>query len=413
MVTKKSIHQSADLEISRKLSPIIQNSIKRERVRIQVISQIIRIASRKHGSYAKAIVLLRELKKKYQDVFGEQLLTKVAHINGRYYWRLGTPGFPSPASRRMHDNELNRLLGRKDEQGLCVLFLAITKKCPLQCQHCLEWERLNQPEKLSTADLIQIVKKYQDYGVTQIMLSGGEPMLRLKTVFAILSNAQPTTDFWIISSGLGLSLERAQQLKQAGLTGVMISLDHHQPNPNNQFRGHERAYEWAVNGIQNAKLAGLVPALSLTATLEYTSAFNLSAYMEFGRKLGVAFVQINEIRATGRYRDQTKMLSEGQIQLIEKLYLSYNSDPAFAEFPIINYTGYHQRRLNCFGAGNRFLYIDSDGDVHICPFCDGKICHALAFPVADTIKLLQQQACPVFEPTVIQPPVDIVTLSDT
>lgn len=380
---------------------MLSNPVQKEWVKIQVISQIIRIAARKAGGYAKAIQLLRQLKTKYQDTFGEPLLTKIAQVDNRYFWRLAAPGFPSRASRRMHHNELNRLLGNHREAGLRVLFLAITKKCPLRCRHCLEWDRLNQPEKLSTDDLVQIVKKYQDYGVTQIMLSGGEPMLRPKALFAILKNAGQRSDLWIISSGLGLSPGKARQLKKAGLTGVMISLDHHEALPNNEFRGHEKAYEWAMNGIRNAQSAGLVTALSLTATPEYVSQDNLEAYMELGRNSGVAFVQINELRPVGRARDHSCDLSEEQLHMIENLYLSYNSDPGLADYPIVNYTGYHQRRLGCFGAGDRFLYIDSDGDVHVCPFCEGKVCQALAFSASDTVQLLKEQACHIFEPGVI------------
>lgn len=41
-------------------------------------------------------------------------------------------------------------------------------------------------------------------------------MLRINAIYKILNAAQPGTDFWIISSGLGLNKERAHRLKQAG-----------------------------------------------------------------------------------------------------------------------------------------------------------------------------------------------------
>ena len=156
-----------------------------------------------------------------------------------------------------------------------------------------------------------------------------------------------------------------------------------------------------MTGIQNARSAGLVTALSLTATPEYVSRPNLESYMELARNLGVVFVQINELRPVGRARNQHCDLSGEQLQIIENLYLSYNSYPALTDYPIVNYTGYHQRRLGCFGAGDRFFYVDSDGDIHVCPFCEGKVCKALAFSAADTVKLLQEQACHIFEPGII------------
>ncbi|MBK6364942.1 MAG: radical SAM protein [Saprospiraceae bacterium] len=88
---------------------------------------------------------------------------------------------------------------------------AITNKCPLHCEHCFEWDNLNKEEHLTTAEIINTVHKFQDYGTTQVMFSGGEPMLRIHDIYQTLQAAKPGTDFWIITSGLGFSLERAKK----------------------------------------------------------------------------------------------------------------------------------------------------------------------------------------------------------
>ena len=37
-------------------------------------------------------------------------MSKIAKVDGRTFHRLGSPGFPSMASKRMYDNELSRFL---------------------------------------------------------------------------------------------------------------------------------------------------------------------------------------------------------------------------------------------------------------------------------------------------------------
>ena len=118
--------------------------------------------------------------------------------------------------------------------------------------------------------------------------------------------------------------------------------------------------------------------------------------MEFAKKLGVVFVQILEPRAVGRYTGRNVALSSEQISLLEKMYLDFNSSKKLKSYPIMNYLGYHQRKVGCFGAGNRFFYIDAGGDAHLCPFCQGKMGNVLHNTAEDIIRLLEKSKCHVY-----------------
>lgn len=366
-------------------------------MKLRVLAQILSVGHRCLGGIRPALATLNKMRQKYRQVFGEVFVNKVARVDGRYYWRLGAPGFPSAASRSMHEIEVNRVQRFRPEQGLRSAFLAITKKCPLQCEHCFEWHNLNQKERLNEEELVAIVHKLQAYHTTQVMLSGGEPMVRLRAVLRILEEARPGTDFWIITSGYLLDEQKAQQLKSAGLTGIMVSLDHFLPEEHGRFRGMDGAFDWAVRAVLGAKTAELAVALALCPTRDFATRENLSQYMDMARRLGVAFVQFVEPRAVGRYAGRDVELLPEQLRLLDEFYLHYNADPAFADYPIINYLGYHQRRVGCFGAGNRFLYIDTNGNAQLCPFCQGKAASMLEFPMEDIVALLQKVGCQAFD----------------
>lgn len=383
-------------EILVQVSPIVQSKLEMLRLKYNVLKQLYSIFHSKTGNALKALRLIRDIRAKYKNTFCEPLLTKAAKVDGRYFWRLGTPGFPSPATKKMHQFEVNRFFPEEKEVGLRTLLFAITNKCPLNCEHCFEWDNLNKKEQLSTQDIIDTVHKYQDYGATQVMFSGGEPMLRIHDIYEVLKAARPGTDFWIITSGLGFSKERAAKLKKLGLTGVMVSLDHFDPSRHNEFRGFQDAWDWAYQAVINANQVGLVTTLALCSTRSFTTRSNLEKYMELAKSWGVTFVQLIEPRATGRYASKDVELSREMIRILDETYLDYNNLNKYKLYPIINYLGYHQRKVGCYGAGDRFFYIDTDGFAHICPYCSGKVANVRDHSAKEVIDLLTKNACPAF-----------------
>lgn len=340
---------------------------------------------------AEQVQLLRE------TYYGELQVRKVACVAGRYYQEFQKPGWPSAAFTSYIATTLNRLVPFRPElNSVQMVFLAITKKYPLACEHCFEWDALNQREKLSLADLRTMVANFQNRGVTQIFFSGGEPMVRVHDVLEVLRTAQSGTDFWVFTSGFNFTPANAQRLKQAGLTGVSISLDHHEPARHNTFRGSADAFQLAIQAVVHAKEAGLVVALTVCATQSFTTAANLMAYAALAKQLGVTFIHVLEPRAVGHYAQQEVDLSPAQIKLLDEFYLKLNYSGDYHDWPIVHYYGYHQRRMGCSGGADRFLYVDTDGDMHACPFCQKKSGSALSASFDEALQVVRQGGCHQF-----------------
>ena len=168
----------------------------------------------------------------------------MVYINGKYYLGVYTPGWNSKVYERFIASQLNdfKQITKLKVNRFNNVFLAITKKCVLQCEHCFEWDNLNKKDVLSDIELQDIVKRIQDKGVSQIQFSGGEPMLKMDTLVNLLIHADRSTDFWITTSGFKLNNKNAKRLKEAGLTGAIISLDHYIPEKHNEFRHFRDAY---------------------------------------------------------------------------------------------------------------------------------------------------------------------------
>jgi hypothetical protein len=73
---------------------------------------------------------------------------KYARAGGRYFWSFYAPGFPSRAFDRFVGQELECVLDHERQPALQTAIVAITKRCPLRCDHCCEWAALNRAETL-------------------------------------------------------------------------------------------------------------------------------------------------------------------------------------------------------------------------------------------------------------------------
>ncbi len=367
-----------------------------KRVRKGLRRDIFKLALKLYGNPIKAMKALKMLVDKRKRIQGYSDKPKMYKVDDKYYWNIAAPGWPSPAFDLFITNEMKRISVPGFHQLQTIIF-SITSRCPLHCEHCYEWNNLSAEETLSFEQIQTIQSKFEDYGITNIQLSGGEPLARFDDLIKLVKNSKATTDMWILTSGFGLNEEKADRLKKAGLTGVVVSLDHWKKDEHNKFRQHDSAYDWVLKAIDNAREAGLVVALSLCAVREFVSKTNLERYMELAKEHGVSIVRILEPRKTGHYAGMDIELSDEEIATLYEIYLDYVNNPAHDEMPMLEYTGYHQRHVGCFGGGIRYLYVDSKADIHACPFCQGKRGNALEDELKPVINKLRQTGCHKFE----------------
>ena len=292
------------------------------------------------------------------------------------------PPFPSADLDRLLSKEIDYALSNGTGiNPLHFIFLSITKKCPLNCEHCFEWDIMHKPEKLSLEDLRGIIDDFLQQGISSVFFTGGEPLSRYQDLLRLVEFASPRCKTWTFSSGYTMDDTKAHALKKAGLTGAIISIDHYLEAEHNAFRRNPQSFQRAVRAMKNVKEAGLVPALSLCVRKDFVSTENLANYIQFAKDIGASFVQFMEPAAEGRYKEQDVLLNDNQLGILREFFQSFNEDKSKVSYPTIIYQGYHQRKVGCHGGGKRFLYVDSNGDIQACPFCPNKMGSALKKPL--------------------------------
>jgi MoaA/NifB/PqqE/SkfB family radical SAM enzyme len=176
----------------------------------------------------------------------------------------------------------------------------------------------------------------------------------------------------------------------------MVSLDHWDSAEHDAFRGVPGTFHRAVMGTSHAAAAGLVVALSLTATRGFVSADNLERYAVLARRLSAGFIQVLEPRAVGRWAGADVALTAQQVALLEAFDLSMNLERP--DMPLVDYPARGQRRDGCWGAGDRYLFVDADGWVHACPFCRGAVGSCLVESLGALRGQLRVRGCHAYRP---------------
>jgi len=123
---------------------------------------------------------------------------------------------------------LNQLVdnhGRK----ITYLRLAITDRCNLRCHYCMPEGGVTlipHADTLSYEEMERLVVLFQDFGVTKVRITGGEPFARVGCFEFLqnLKNKVGVDQLHITTNGVETA-KYLIRLKQAGISGINLSLD--------------------------------------------------------------------------------------------------------------------------------------------------------------------------------------------
>jgi len=119
---------------------------------------------------------------------------------------------------------------------------------------------LPKNEILSFEEIARLARIFVEFGVNKLRITGGEPLLRtdLHKLIAMLTGMPGLEDLTLTTNAFLLP-QQAQQLKDAGLQRVTISLDTLDDEVFKEMNGRGISIDRVLQGIDAAAAVGLTP----------------------------------------------------------------------------------------------------------------------------------------------------------
>lgn len=143
------------------------------------------------------------------------------------------------------------------------LRLSVTSRCDLRCVYCRPdaTRRLDSPaHKLSDEQRAEFVGfLYQEFGLTQVRITGGEPMLHpgVTSLIESIRRSAPELNIAMTTNGRLLA-DRCKELRSAGLDRLNVSVDSIAPERYRRITGGD--LRDVLAGLEAAVAAGFPPA---------------------------------------------------------------------------------------------------------------------------------------------------------
>lgn len=146
------------------------------------------------------------------------------------------------------------------------LRISLTDHCNLRCTYCMPAEGvpwLPRASLLTPEELMRLVRVGVGLGITEVRLTGGEPLLRpdiveiVARIAALLTPDGEHVEVSMTTNGIGLA-RLAEPLADAGLARVNVSLDTLKPERFKALTRRDRHAD-VLAGIDAAAAAGITP----------------------------------------------------------------------------------------------------------------------------------------------------------
>ena len=260
------------------------------------------------------------------------------------------------------------------------LLAELTYGCPLSCPYCSNPLNLGDyHDELTTAEWQRVLGEAQELGVLQLHLSGGEPLLRRDVVEIVKSADELGLYTNLITSAIGLSRHRAEQLRAAGLDHVQISIQADEPAVSDRIAGTP-SFERKVEAARVVKELGW--PLTLNVVLHRQNIDRVADLLRLAEEVEADRVELANTQYYGwalRNRDALlpskaqleraeTVVRAARVRLVGRMDVSYVLPDYYSQYP-----------KPCMGGwGKRQLTVTPNGDALPCPAA-----HALPLPRAN------------------------------
>jgi MoaA/NifB/PqqE/SkfB family radical SAM enzyme len=240
--------------------------------------------------------------------------------------------------------------------------------CNFQCEHCCsdlfmnktgKAEKADIKKKLTPEDVSILADKVHEIGGSQFVLSGGEP-LTWKKFDDVVRAINPERFYIAIDTNAWfLNKEKALHLKNIGVDKCQISLDSFIEEEHDTFRKRKGSYKRVLEGVLNAKEAGMKAIIMTCLTRTRTYSQEFKDMLDWTKKNEVG-LYVTFAKPVGAWENHTEELcGYKEIEYVKDLSKEYDV--------FTRTSGGHGLNMGCI-AVKRSVTVTRYGDVMPCPY---------------------------------------------
>lgn len=253
------------------------------------------------------------------------------------------------------------------------LRISVTDRCNLRCTYCMpravfgeRYDFLPRGELLSFEEIVRLAKLFIVLGVKKIRLTGGEPLLRrgierLVSMLAGLQTAEGEPLEVAMTTNAVLLAQKAQALKDAGLSRISISLDGLSEPTFRRMSDSDVPVATVLEGIAAAQRVGLTPLKVNMVVKRGVNEHEILPMAEYFRSSGVVlrFIEYMDVGSTNGWRLDEVVTAQ---EILERISASHPLEQLDA-----NYTG---------EVAERWRYADGGGEIGVIASVTQVFCHS-------------------------------------
>ena len=222
-----------------------------------------------------------------------------------------------------------------------VVIWETTQACDLACKHCRACAvPQRDPLELSTDEAKRLVDDICRFGRPLFVLTGGDPLKRSDTVEIVRYGVNAGLRVALTPSGTPLMTPQVlQDLHDAGLSRLAVSLDGATAAQHDAFRGVAGSFEWTIRMLETARSLGL--STQINTTISSHNVHDLENLIALMTDLGIALWSVFFIVPVGRARPEDLATADEFEAVFNRLYDLSKS----ASFDIKTTAAPHYRRV--------------------------------------------------------------------
>lgn len=226
-------------------------------------------------------------------------------------------------------NNSEMIVGSEENRGFVNLIepfeqldyvsIQITKRCNLNCIHCLEKGNVVTQE-LSYEEACKIINELSEYKVLEIVWTGGEPLMRNDLIDLVEYATKKNIKSVIFTNGCLVDEKFISSIKDKNVF-LRFSLDGATKEINDKIRGNG-SYETIINAINKCKKNGI--EIGIATTINKMNFMEKEQIVELAESLNVDEIELSEVEERGY-----AITNKG------KLLLSQQQKYEFREFSLL------------------------------------------------------------------------------